>query len=142
MHPLAPNIRWLRIVSGALAVIGFSFLILMIVTAIYATTLAIRVRGAPDQGEINRFAAGLGPRLMPWLESLLAFILAFGIFRRTKDRKPMHGFLLGILAGVLGLALVLFIRGHLSLLSAITFSCVVSLGWIGGFCAQKWPAKT
>jgi hypothetical protein len=141
MSPVSPNIRWLRIVSGAIAVIGISFVILMLAIAIYATTLAIQVRGTPDQGEIGRFAASLSPRLMPWLECLLAFLLSFGIFRKTEDRNPIHGLLLGLLAGAFGLALVLLIRGHLSLPSAITFFCVVGLGWIGGLCAKKWPTK-
>lgn len=141
MNPLAQNSRWLRIVSGAVAVIGFSILIMMLVTALYATTLAFRVRGAPDQGEINRYAASLSPRLLPGLECLLAFLLSFGIFRRSEDRNPLHGLLLGLLAGFLGLSLVLMIRGHLGLPSLITFFCIAGLGWLGGFCAQKWPAK-
>jgi hypothetical protein len=142
MALLLSNIRWLRLLSAALAVIGLSLVILMIVTAGYATALAFQARGAPNQIAINHFAAGMSPQAMPWLECVLTFVLSFGVFRRTKELRPIHGLLLGILAGLFAVVVMLCFRGHLGLRSFLIFVLMVALGWVGGLCAQKWPAKT
>ncbi len=142
MIHLFSNIRWLRLLGVALAIIALSFAILMIVVAGYATALAFQARGSPDQRAINHFAAGVSPQVMPWLECILTFVLSFGVFRRTKELRVIHGLLLGILAGLAGLVVVLCVRGHLSLRGFVILILMVALGWLGGLCAQKWPAKT
>ena len=142
MIPLFSNIRWLRLLGAALAVIALSIAILMIVVTGYATVLAFQARGSPDQSAINRFAAGVSPQVMPWLECILTFVLSFGVFRRTKEFRAMHGLLLGILAGLFGLVVVLCVRGHLGLRGYGILILMVALGWLGGLCAQKWPART
>jgi hypothetical protein len=127
------RLRWLRILGAALAVVAFSFVALLV--------LACQARGAPDQSAINRFAAQISPRLMPWLECLLALILAFTIGRKTHECSTIQGLLVGILAGMLGLAVALIFRGHLSS-SAIVFSFgVAGAGCIGGLLGKKWPAR-
>jgi len=141
MIHLFSNIRWLRLLGVALAIIALSFAILMIVVAGYATALAFQVRGSPDQGAINHFAAGVSPQVMPWLECILTFVLSFGVFRRMEELRVIHGLLLGILAGLAGLVVVLCVRGHLSLRGVAILILMVALGWLGGICAQKWPAK-
>jgi hypothetical protein len=135
------RLRWLRILGAALAVVAFSFVALMIVTAGYAFVLACQARGAPDQSAINRFAAQISPRLMPWLECLLALVLSFTVGRKTHECSTIQGLLIGILAGMLGLAVALFFRGHLSS-STIVFSFgVAGAGCIGGLLGDKWPAR-
>jgi hypothetical protein len=135
------RIRWLRVFGAALSVIALSFISLMIITAGYAAILAFQARGSPDQNTINRFAAGMSPRLMPWLEIIFTLIVSFRVARTTEEHKIIHGLFIGILAGLLGLAVALFIRGHVSLHSLVIFLCVAGLGWLGGFCGQKWAAK-
>jgi hypothetical protein len=135
------RLRWLRILGAALAVIGFSFVALMIVTAGYAFVLAYQARGAPDQSAINRFAAEISPRFVPWLECFLALLLSFTIGRKTDRCSITQGLLIGILAGMLGLAVALFFRGHLSSSSIVFSFGVAGAGCIGGLLGKKWPAK-
>jgi hypothetical protein len=142
MNPLLSNIRWLRLLGAALSVIALSFAILMVVTAGYAAGLAFQARGSPDQNAISHFAAGMSPRVMPWLECALTFVVAFGAFRRTKEFRASQGLLLGVLAGLLALVVVICIRGHVTLRGLVIFLLMAVLGWIGGLCAQRWPART
>ncbi len=133
--------RWLQIFGAALAVIASSFIALMAVTVGYAFVLAYQARGAPDQGAINHFAAGISPILMPWLECFLALILSFAIGRKTAGRSTTQGLLIGILAGMLGLAVARFFRGHFGTSSAMFSLGVAGAGYLGGLLGEKWPAK-
>jgi len=135
------HIRWLRVLGVAISVIAFSFIALMVITAGYACVLAWQARGAPDQGAISRFAAAVSPRLMPWLECVLALILSYTVGRKIEEGGTIQGLLIGILAGVLGLAVALFFRGHLSPSSLIFSFGVAGAGCIGGFLGEKWPDK-
>lgn len=51
-----------RVLTAALAAVGVSFLVLMLLIAGYAFVLAFEVRGAPDQRAINHFAGRISPR--------------------------------------------------------------------------------
>lgn len=141
MNSSISRLRWLRILSAALAVIAFSLVAVMIVTAGYAFLLAYQARGAPDQSAINRFAAEISPVFVPWLECFLALILSFTIGRKTDGCSTTQGFFIGILAGMLGLAVARFFRGHLSPSSVIFSFGVVGAGYIGGWLGEKWPAR-
>jgi hypothetical protein len=131
------SIRWLRVLSAALAVIGLAFLVLAIIIAGQAFVLAFQARGAPDQTAINHFAARVSPRLMPWLEVFLTFLAATVVARRTEDAGATHGLFIGILAGVLSLAVSLAFGGRLGLHKGVFFLIIVGLGWLGGFVGQK-----
>jgi hypothetical protein len=141
MNPSISRLRWLRILCAALAVIAFSFVAVMMVTAGYAFLLAYQARGAPDQSAINRFAAEISPIFMPWLECFLALALSYAIGRKTEESSTAQGLLIGILAGMLGLAVAVFFRGHLSPSSIIFSFGVAGAGYIGGLLGEKWPAK-
>ncbi len=130
------GIRWLRLFGAALVVIVLSFLIVMGIIAIYAFVLAAQARGAPDQNAINHFAARISPRLMPWLEMLLTFIVALWAARGEKA-AVVHGLFIGILAGLLGLALTLPFGGRFDLHNLLFLLLVVVLGWLGGFVGHK-----
>ena len=136
------SIRWLRVVSAALAVIALSFLILTVIIALYAFGLAFQARGAPDQTAINHFAARLSPKVMPWLEVVLTFLAAVVVSRRTEKARAIHGLFIGILAGLLSLAVTLAFGGRLGLRNLLFFLIVVGLGWLGGFVGQKWISET
>ena len=131
------GVRWLRVLGAALAVIALSFLVLTAITTIYAVVLAFRARGAPDQNAINHFAARVSPKLLPWLEMLLTLIVALRVARRAGKASIMHGFFIGILAGLLSLAVTLAFGGRLGALNLLFFLIVVGLGWLGGFVGQK-----
>ena len=116
---------------------ALSFLSLMVMTTIYAMVLAFQARGAPDQDAINHFAASVSSRLMPWLEMLLTLVIALRVARRAPKARTMHGLFIGILAGLLSLAVTLAFGGRLGLRSLLFFLIVVALGWLGGFVGYK-----
>jgi len=135
-RPLS-GIRWLRVFGAAAAVIGMSFLILMGIVTVYAFVLALQARGAPDQTAINHFAAGVSPRLMPWLEMLLTLLVAVRVARRTEEAGLATGLFVGILAGLMSQAVTLAFGGRLGLRSLIYLLVAVGLGWLGGLLGQK-----
>jgi hypothetical protein len=135
------HVRWLRVLAVAISVIALSFVVLLIITTGYAFVLAYQVRGTPDQSAIGRFAAQISPGLMPWLECMLALILSFRVGRKSDESSTTQGILIGTLAGILGLAVALFFRGHISSSSLLFSIGVAAAGCIGGLFGEKWPAK-
>ena len=136
------SIRWLRVISAALAVVALSFLILTVIIALYAFGLAFQARGAPDQTAIGHFAARISPKLMPWLEMCLTLLVAFRVARRTEGAGMVSGLFVGILAGLLSLAVTLAFGGRPGLHDLGFFLIVVGLGWLGGFVGQKRTGRT
>ena len=136
------SIRWLRVLSAALAVIAVSFLILIVVVTVYAFILAFQARGAPDQTAINHFAARVSPRVMPWLEVVLTFLAAVVVGRRTEKASAIQGLFIGVLAGLLSLAVPLAFGGRLGFHNLVVFLIIVGLGWLGGTVAQKKTGGT
>ena len=137
MNSSFSSIRWLRILGGALAVIAISFLILMVLIAVYAFVLALQARGAPDQAAINHFAARVGPRLIPWLEMLLTLIVALSVAETVEKACVIHGLFIGILAGLLSCAVTLTCGGQLCLHKFIFFIITVGMGLLGGFVGRE-----
>jgi hypothetical protein len=133
--------RWRRVAGAAFAVIGSSFLILFVPIIAYAFVLAFRARGAPDQAAINQFAATISPTLMPWLEGLLTLLLAFWVVRRSDVARAVDGLVLGVLSGLLSVAVTLAFGGRLAVRSLILFLVVAGLGLIGGVVARRMPPK-
>jgi hypothetical protein len=135
------KIRWLRVLGAAIAVIALSFLILMAVVVVYAFVLAFKARGAPDQNAINRFAAWVSPKLMPWLEMLLTLVVTLKVAQRAENAIVMHCVLTGILAGLLGLAVTLAFGGRLGSHNLLIALVVMGLGWLGGFVGERRRVK-
>ena len=131
IHSLS-GIRWLHVLSAALAVIALIFLILTVIVAVYAFVLAFQARGAPDQSAISHFAARVSPKLMPWLEVSLTFLAAVIVSRRAEKASATHGLFIGILAGLLSLAVPLAFAGRLGLRNLVFLLVIVGLGWVGG----------
>lgn len=131
------GIRLRRVLIAALAVMALSFLLLFVPIIVYAFVLAIQARGAPDQAAINHFAATLSPALMPWLEGLLTLLLAFRVVRRSEEARAADGLFVGVLTGLLGLAVSLAFGGRLAAGHLFAFLVVAGLGWLGGFVGQK-----
>ena len=142
MNYSSSKTRWLRILGAALAVIALSFLILMFMITVYALVLAFQARGAPDQTAINHFAARVSPKLIPWLEMLLTLLVAIRVARRTEQASIIDGLFIGILAGLLSLAMPLVFSGRLGFHNLVLFLVVVGLGWLGGTLAQKKTGRT
>lgn len=140
-HSLS-SIRWLRVLSAALAVMALSFLTLTVIVAVYAFGLAFQARGAPDQSAITQFATRVSPKLMPWLEVSLTFLTAVIVARRAEKAGATHGLFIGILAGLLSLAVPLAFAGRLGSRNLVLVLIIVGLGWVGGFVGQKRTDRT
>jgi hypothetical protein len=134
------GIRWRRLLGAALAVIGLSFLILFVPIIVYAFVLAFRARGAPDQVAINHFAATISPLLMPWLEGLLTLLLAFWVVRRTEAARAVDGLVVGVLSGLMSLAVMLAFGGRLAVRGLLVFVILAVLGWLGGLLGRRMSA--
>ena len=141
METLSSGIRLRRDLIAALGVIVVSFLLLFLPIVVYAFMLAFRARGAPDQAAINHFAAVLSPALMPWLVRLLTLLLAFWTVWRSEAPHTADGLVVGVVAGLLNLAVTLAFGGAPSLRSLVVFLVVVGLGWLGGFVGRRMSAS-
>lgn len=140
-HSLS-SIGWPRVLTAALAVVGVSFLALMILIAGYAFVLAFEVGGAPDQVAINHFAARISPRLLPWLEMLLTFVVSLIVARRAEAGSMVQGICIGAFAGLLSLAVTLAFGGRLGLHSLAFLAALVGLAWLGSFVGQRKTGST
>jgi hypothetical protein len=141
MKDFYASARWIRALGAAAAVIVLSFLVLMGVVLIYAFVLAFQALGVPDQAAINRFAATISPPMMPWLEALLTFLLAWRGSRAAGASK-VDGVLVGVLAGLLSTAVVLAFGGSLGLRSVGMLVVLSALGWLGGLTGLRWSAQS
>jgi hypothetical protein len=133
------KMQWLRVLGSAAAVVALSFLVVTAITAAYVFVLAVQARGAPDQSVISHFARTTASRLMPWLEGLLTFVLAWRV-SRAVTATTADGLLVGVLSGLLSTAVVLAFRGHLSLRLLVVFLIITALGWIGGVAGRRHAA--
>jgi hypothetical protein len=109
-----------------------SFLILFVPIIGYAFVLAFHARGAPDQAAINQLAATISPAMMPWLERLLTVVLAFWVVRWGAGARAADGLYVGLLSGLLSLAVMLSFGGRLTARGLLAFVVLVALGWLGG----------
>jgi hypothetical protein len=126
-----------RIAVAGFEAVAFSFLLLFIPILIYAFVLAFQARGIPDQSAINHFAAAISPAAMPWLERVLTALLAFRLVRRAEGAGAADGLAVGVVSGVLGLAVMFAFGGRISAAGWLSFSILVALGWLGGFVARR-----
>jgi hypothetical protein len=137
MKLLLTNIRWLRVVISSFLIVGLSFMVLTIVTTGYAFILAFEAHGKPEQAAINHFAAAMSQWMMPSLELVFTFIIALMSTKKIGNNISIHGLLIGILAGVLSVALKISYGGHLHYRTYIFFLIIVGLGFFGGFFNQR-----
>jgi hypothetical protein len=136
---VTPKVRWLRVSAAAAAIVALSFVVVMAIIAAYAFVLAVQARGGPNQAVVNQFARVTASRVMPWLEGLLTFVLAWRM-SRAADATRADGILIGVLSGLLSTAVVLAFGGHLVLRHLIVFLVITALGWLGGMAGRRWSA--
>lgn len=126
------QIKWGRVTLTALAVYIVSFLTVILVVTIYASYLGFQARGAPDQAMINAFAN----QYAPWIGPIALFIFttlgAMHVARRVDSAIPLHGVLVGMLAGLFNLLLDGF-----SLNALVSLILAVGAGWLGTKLSSK-----
>jgi hypothetical protein len=137
MHFTLSQIRWLRIISIALAIIVISFVILTLVATGYAFTLAIETRGKPDQAAIGLFSGSVGRWLVPLSEFILTFVCSIFYFKKDEKTIAVHGLVLGIIVGLMNIAMKIGFGGHADYHSSINFLLIVGIGFLGGHISQN-----
>jgi ATP/ADP translocase len=120
------QIKWGRVVLTALAVYIVSFLTVTLIVTAYATYLAFLSRGAPDQAMIQAFADQYAPWLGPISLILFTVLGARHMVRRVEAAIPLHGIILGALAG-----LVNIVFDGLSLGTLAIIILTIGAGWLG-----------
>lgn len=118
------QIKWGRATLTALAVYIVSFLAVILVVTIYA--LGFQARGAPDQAMINAFANQYAPWIGPIALFVFATLGAMHVARRVDSVIPLHGVLVGMLAGLFNLLLDGF-----SVNALVSLILAVGAGWLG-----------
>jgi len=120
------QIKWIRVLLTALVVYILSFLAVILVVTGYAGYLGFQARGAPDQIMIDAFAAQYAPWIGPISLMLFTFLGAGHVARRVEAALPLHGIILGALAG-----LVNFLFGSLGFSDLALVLLTVGAGWLG-----------
>jgi hypothetical protein len=131
------NIRWLRTIGIALAIVVISFLIITVITTGYAFKLAFEVRGKPDQIAISQFSASLGQWLMPLLEIVLTFFGALLISKQSEKSILLNGLILGIIVALLSVTMEIGFGGQFDYIYFICLLMTIGSGFLGGFVRQK-----
>ena len=128
--------RWGRLIIAALSVVVLTFLLITAVVTVYATSLAIKAMGAPDQERITQFADSIAPILSPILTIILTFLAALWINRKTVDRKIAHSLIVSGLVIFVGLISDLVFGGSFALLTIGFWILTLLAGWFGGWLAS------
>ena len=126
------QIKWVRVVLTALVVYILSFLTVVIVVTGYASYLGFQARGAPDQAMIAVFADQYAPWIGPISLILFTILGAMHVARRVELAIPLHGIILGALAGLVNLLLDGF-----SLNTILTMVLTIGAGWLGAKLTAK-----
>ena len=119
------QVKWGRVILTAGVVYLLSFLTNFIVVTIYAFVLAFQARGTPDQAMIQAFANQYAPWIGPLSLLLFTFLGARHIVKRVELAFPLHGILLGTIAGLINIAF------GFSLSDLLLMALTITVGWLG-----------
>lgn len=126
------QIKWVRVVLTALVVYILSFLTVIIIVTGYATYLGFMARGAPDQTMIAVFADQYAPWIGPISLIVFTILGAMHVARRVESAIPLHGIILGALAGLVNL-----LFDGLSLTTLVSMVLTIGAGWLGARLTAK-----
>ena len=98
MTTTVQRVPWLSIALGGIAAFVVSFIGSFLVVSVYAFSLGMKARGAPDPAKISAFASEVIPVLGPLLLSLLVIIAAYRVVRRARAPQLWQGVLVGVVA--------------------------------------------
>lgn len=97
------RVPWLSIIIGGIAAFVVSFIGGFLVVSVYAFSLGMQAKGAPDPEKISAFARNVIPLLTPMLLSLLVVIAAYRVVRRARSPQLWQGVAVGVVAVLPGL---------------------------------------
>ena len=127
MTTISPDVRWLRVLLGSVAV--------HVVGIVVSVTLIVAYSVATAGGSVEGFAGQLSTWILPVLTLPAAVWVAYGARRRAA---AVNGFLVGLLvAGMLG---VLFFWPN-DLRSLALFVAIIASGLAGGLIGGTTPSR-
>lgn len=98
MTETVPRVPWLSIILGGIVAFVVSLIGTFLVVTVYAFSLGMKARGAPDPNRISAFANQVIPIMSPVLLSLLVVLAAYRVVRRAASPQLWHGALVGVVA--------------------------------------------
>ena len=126
------QIKWVRVLLTALVVYLLSFFAITLVVTLYASYPGFQARGAPDQEMIVAFANQYAPWIGPIALFLLSILGARHIAQRVPSAFPLHGILMGTVAGLINVLL-----DGLSVNSLVSLLLAIGAGWLGARSSGK-----
>ena len=127
------KVRWLSvllagIVSGVLATLG-----VFLVSAVYATALAIEGQMQLSGDLISQLATRLAPLLRPVVAVMVTIIGAAWAARRAQPGvATLHGLLVGLIV-----ATSVFLTGSVGVEGIVGFVLTIGAGWLGGWLVER-----
>jgi uncharacterized BrkB/YihY/UPF0761 family membrane protein len=97
---------WLSIIMAGIVAFVVSLIGTFLVVTVYAFSLGMQARGAPDPNKISAFAKQVIPFLSPLLLSLLVVLAAYRVVRRAGSPRLWHGVAVGVLAALPSLVFI------------------------------------
>jgi hypothetical protein len=122
---------WLRPVLLGLLTQVLGLLAALLATTAYATYLAFRARGAPNQSLISQFAASSTPWVMPVVSIVLAFVFSLRLARKVPRQAIGLGIVLGLSSSVFAAVPALVMHSRLGLHSALEATSLLVASWVG-----------
>jgi hypothetical protein len=129
------NIKWGWVALGVVIAFAIAFGSLICVVTGYATYLAFKVMGTPDQALINAFASNTAEGVQSILIGVGTLVGGLFAGRKAKVDALQNGLAVGLISALISLALNLLGSFHLwTVVSAVLAICG---GWVGGRLASK-----
>lgn len=129
------NIKWGWAVFGVAIAFVIAYGSSICMTTGYATYLAFRAMGAPDQTMINQFAANTAEGVVSILIGVGTLVGGLLAGRKAKVDALQNGLAVGLITALIGLVFG-FLSG-LTLWTVVSFALSVGGGWVGGRLASK-----
>lgn len=121
------NLKWRRIIAGGIAPHALSIAVLVAAVVGYTLVLAFGTGGEPDQGALQQFNTAFSTWIFPLLTILLTAVAAAWVVRRADpDTAAAHGFTVGLIVALIGLAF-----GAFDATMAVHFVSAIAAGVLG-----------
>ena len=135
MAPVFSGIRLSRVLTAGAVAFSTSMALVILVIFVYAFMLGFRVRGQPNQADIQRFAVAVAPWLGNILASILSACAGAWVAIRVPERQALHGVLVGVVVAM-GFLAIEFSQG-MGLVDVAKVMPLVGAAWLGSVVAAR-----
>ena len=126
-----PGVRWRVVLLAGVGVQVLTLTTITLTISLYAGFLAATTGRAPETSRLEPFSIMVGTWGSLMLPILLTAVAAAWVVRKAGTLAIRHGFLVGIVSALCGLAIGITFRGQLEALTVL-FSLTVFTGCLGG----------